>query len=476
MKKICIVGAGPSGLFCAHRIKDFIHQTGRTDLEIIILERGKAISDRLCPAKQDGICRHCPYCSILSGGGGAGLFSDGKMIQDLSVGGDNATIASLSSGTRKDYISHITETLLQYDGVSQYKGKPDGNIQEKYKKLFSEERLSAKYYDVLHMGSSNLIHILDGFIDGLIHRSPIQIKYETFVTHIALKDEKYQIYAGCDLVCTADYVVMAVGKSGASWLQRILSPMGVGFRKTGFYFGLRVEMPQKYLKPLSELSFDPKIYRELGEDRKIKMHCFCRKGKVIMTNCDGYAIVGGHSPYTEKNERFSEEGFGNFNILLSYPKPDEYAAIAKRFKAAAADTLLVQTLGDFRQGKITDPQENAAYLRGEKYQTANIRAVVADSFFSEEFMKFIDSLNHIFPGIGDDNNLLYGPAFEWCMDKVQVSECMETALSNLFAVGDGAGLSQGIVYSAATGIIAAESIIERVDKLVGSFRTLETSA
>lgn len=463
MKTICIIGAGPSGLFCAHKIlKDFCERDIDKDFQIIIIEQGEKASNRSCPGKEDGVCKNCKHCSILSGGGGAGLFSDGKMIQDLNVGGHNNAVFTLKPELKEEYIAYITNTLLQYDGVSQRKEKPDEHIQKEYSKRFASVGLNAKYYSVLHMGSANLAHILDGFTGALAQSAQIRIEYQTFVSHIIVYNNKYLIYSDERQICTADYVVMAVGKSGASWLKSVLLPLGVGFKETGYYFGLRIEAPQEYLKPLSELSFDPKIYRELDDGRKIKMHCFCRKGKVIMTNYNDCVVAGGHAPYTENNKLFSEENFGNFNVLLSYPKSHSYKTIFDRFKTAKPNMLLVQTLGDFKRNREPYPQNSQAYNRVKKDQIANIRSIIGDDFFSKEFLDFLYSLDSIFPGLASDDNLLYGPAFEWCMDTIEVSKHMETRLFNLFAVGDGAGLSQGIIYSATTGILAAECIVERM--------------
>jgi len=465
MKTICIIGAGPSGLFCADKLLKSLDNTALHDFfRIVVIEKGAEPSNRFCPGYDDGICRKCGNCSILSGGGGAGLFSDGKIIQDLGVGGHNGAVFSLANSKKDEYISYVTKTLLKYDGVSKYCEKPSEAVQRDYCEKLSAVNLQVKYYSVLHMGTANLIHILNGFLGDLAQHVQITIKYQTEVTNICISNENYLVYSDSELICKADYLVMGVGKSGASWLNKTLQPLGVAFEETGFYFGLRIEMPQRFLHPLAELSFDPKIYRELEEGRKIKMHCFCRKGKVITTNYEGYTVVGGHSPYTENNVMFGAEEFGNFNVLLSYPKSHDYKSIFEQFKMQSPNKLLVQSLGDFKQNRISDPRINPAYSRVTSYQVANIRKTIDDEFFAEEFLDFITSLSSIFPDVDNDDNLLYGPAFEWCMDTAKVSEHMETSLQNLFAIGDGAGLSQGIMYSAVTGMMAAEQIVERMMK------------
>lgn len=181
-----------------------------------------------------------------------------------------------------------------------------------------------------------------------------------------------------------------------------------------------------------------------------------------MTNYEQCVVAGGHSPYTENNLPFAQAEYGNFNVLLSYPKTSNYRVLLERFKSVSANTLLVQKLGDFKSNKLPNLRDDFAYARASQAKAGNIRAIINDEIFSQEFLSFVDSLDRVFPGIGNDNNLLYGPAFEWCMDTVEVSKDMETNMPNLFAIGDGAGLSQGIMYSAATGMIAAKCIVERM--------------
>ena len=180
MKTICIVGAGPSGLFCAHKIlSEYCSKASKEVFRIVIIEKGEKPSARSCPGAVDGVCRKCDSCAILSGGGGAGLFSDGKIIQDLNVGGHNDTVFALSPEEKDEYISYITQTLVSFDGISTYKEKPCEEIQENFNRRFSSVDLNAKYYSVLHMGSSNLAHILEGFIGELTKASSVDIKYGT---------------------------------------------------------------------------------------------------------------------------------------------------------------------------------------------------------------------------------------------------------------------------------------------------------
>jgi len=72
---VVIVGAGPAGLFCAYELVE-----NNKNLKILLIDKGKRAENRVCPMnKYKTECKNCNPCGILSGYGGAGTFSDGKL-------------------------------------------------------------------------------------------------------------------------------------------------------------------------------------------------------------------------------------------------------------------------------------------------------------------------------------------------------------------------------------------------------------
>lgn len=461
VKKVIIIGAGPSALFAAKAILE-----NSSAIFVEVIDRGKTPSKRFCAADFYQ-CQHCVSCDTLEGVGGAGLFSDGKLILDLTSGGKADGVSALTYDERYSLEEYIKETFVNFDGVSEVKSKPSKEVQNKLKSTFRSKNLEFKLYSVLHMGTQNLKNITTNFIDYLMRSFGERFKIEdgTNVSNIEKNDSGYSIIANTQII-HADAVVAAVGKSGARWLKENLSVLGCSFTSHDFFFGFRMETRKEAVRSLAEYSFDPKIFR-IDSGRKVKIHCFCRNGNIRYSRYRNTIVVCGHSPYTKGNNiRELNEKKANFNLLLSFDKklisPDD---LLSKFRLVNEDALLVQKLSDYMSGQ--DSKEFGAIVPDNlsMVKLGNIRSLMesVDAEFSRIVVKFLCSLAEFCPDIMDGDNLLYAPAIEWDMDTVTVNSHMETELDNLFAIGDGAGLSQGIVYSAATGIIAAREIVARFE-------------
>jgi len=213
---------------------------------------------------------------------------------------------------------------------------------------------------------------------------------------------------------------------------------------------------------------DPKFSRIYEDGSKLKVHCACREGKIAILNYNNCNLVGGHTIFTSKNSMIEKEYHNsNFNVLMSI-KPNKYLnpeRILKRFHKYSNNKLVVQLLGDFIYNKTSDSY-GVVKPNNEKISTfCNIRELTKDiNSFPDKFLDFISRLNKMVPGILNSDNLIYAPAIEWWMSKIIVNRQMQTSIPGLFAVGDGAGLSQGIIHSAATGIIAAKQILKEFNE------------
>ena len=461
MKKVAIIGSGPSALFAAKTILE-----NSKNIKIYIYDRGKSPQNRQCNMQKSS-CKNCKYCNVINGGGGSGLFSDGKLVLDLTSGGKSAGITCLSSLEQKNITNIIKKTFEKFDGVSEFKDIPPYCEQEKYAHIFEQENLRIKCYPVMHMGTHNLFKITCNFIDYLVDTfyNRIVFNFETEVTDILKDNDEYVLVTSHGRERFGS-IVAAVGKAGANWLKLVLQKLNCTFEKHDYYFGVRLETQAFNIKKLLEISFDPKIYRIINE-RKVKIHCVCRNGDIRFYNYNGIISVGGHSPYTKSNLEFSQMDRANFNVMLSFDKteipPDE---ILKRIKSVSGEKVLAQKLDDYIANKETSVWGNIVPKNEEMVHRGNIHKIMnsIDSDFSVILIDFINSISKISEGVADKDNIIYAPAIEWDMDTVKVDNHMETSQKNLFAVGDGAGISQGIVFSSATGIIAGYEIASRYNQ------------
>jgi uncharacterized FAD-dependent dehydrogenase len=213
------------------------------------------------------------------------------------------------------------------------------------------------------------------------------------------------------------------------------------------------------------------MYFDGDRTKKIKTHCFCRNGQILLLHYFGLPLAGGHSRYIEIDNQFDEARFPNANFAILYKDAnnpylwDEAIAYMKRINGITEGSLLVQRLGDLKASVPTRREQ----LKRNKVQPSNMNITVGDIDpimplgFRERFFTFLDRLNKVVPGILDDDTLIYAPAIEWWMDRINVNENMEILnVPNVYAIGDGAGLTQGIVQSAASGILAARAVSKKL--------------
>lgn len=459
MNNVAIIGSGPSALFAAKTILE-----NSKNIKVYIFERGKSLEDRRCYI-QSSYCKMCKYCNVINGGGGAGLFSDGKLVLDLTSGGISTGINNLSLAQQKDIVSEIKGTFKNFDGVSQFMDVPLLIDQEQYNDYLAQQNLKIKYYSVMHMGTSNLFKITCEFIDYLAKKfhGRIVFSFETDVIDIVKNNNGGYLLITNRGNKSFNTIVAAAGKSGANWFKAIAQKFNCKVEQHNYFFGVRLETSASNIENLLKLSLDPKIYRVI-HGRKVKIHCVCRNGDIRLYNYNGIVSVGGHSPYTEKNNEFTQMNRANFNVLLSFDKlkiPPK--KLLEQFKSIAGQKIFAQRLGDLFENKATSEWGRLAPKNKEMIYMGNLREIVdpIDSDFSNILIDFIKSISKLSMGISDKDNIIYAPAIEWDMDTILVNDKMETYSKNLFAIGDGAGISQGIVYSSATGIIAGHEIVSR---------------
>jgi len=460
MINVIIIGAGPSALFSAKTILE-----NSNAISVEMLEQGVVQSSRSCPA-DSGKCQNCSSCATLEGIGGAGLFSDGKLVLDLTSGGKADGVSSLTTSEQHSLEEHIKETFVSFDGVSEAKLKPSEEVQDSIVSSFLEKNLEIKFYNVLHMGTKNLQNITTNFVSYLTQHFENRFKIKAETTALSINREKsiYSVVTNRGIIY-ADVVITAVGKSGAQWLKETLSPIGCTFIDHDFYFGVRMETQAEHIKDFVEYSFDPKIHR-VTSGRKVKVHCVCKNGEIRYSRHRNALVVGGHSPYTKNNNSHNSSINANFNVLLSFNKQSfPVESLLSAFRTENENSVVVQKLSDFIKNQCSENFGSVVPSNPSMVHFGNIRSIMdlLDLKFSEIVIQFLQSIAELHPGIMRDDNLLYAPAIEWDMDTVKVNKHMETELENLFAIGDGAGISQGIVYSSSTGIIAAREIVARFE-------------
>lgn len=460
---VAIVGAGPAGLFAAQSILE-----GAENLSAIILDRGPGVGSRRCPADNRG-CHDCKVCTVLCGIGGAGLHSDGKLVLDLDSGGHLNEFADLSSTQAAELVQTVERTLRRFDGKSEEGPQIPNDQAEDERNRYRDHGLELKLYPVRHLGTLNLQQILGRFVEHL--KNTTGPRGSTVVVHTKREVVAIQRSAdGFNLRTSrgsvgARRVVLAIGKSGAQAARRLLKTAGVAEVVRPVWIGVRIQVEAEAARELMALSFDPKI-SVTDERGRVKTHCFCRNGSLLIMKYRNAYLVGGHSPYTVYNRSQWNSWPGgstakvNFNVLASrYLDDSTVQEVLDTFRRAGGKSVVAQDMASFLEPDRLLPDIGAALENRVPAKTADIRSIL-DSYLGigTSIANFLRNLASLHPGLVAPDNIVYAPAMEWDYGTLEVNSEMETLVHGLYAVGDGAGLSQGIVHAGATGLLAGQAI------------------
>lgn len=435
---VIIIGAGPSGLIASYELSK------NSDLSVCILEKGKHFNKRL----------RCNY-DIVHGIGGAGLFSDGKLCLSNEVGERLKDVTNLFTMDTVQYIDNI----LKNKGVIKKRSIKDiVNFKKEAKKV----NLNFEYYDVRSIRFEQFKLYLFELVKEILDKNVIILVNCNVIDINQNIDGTWRIKITKDKIIktlNSKFLIVGTGKSGAKWFLDQVKKLNIKTEPTPFYLGIKIETKRKVMEPLTRWSYNPKVsYGQKGMNY-IKTHCFCEGGIVISyINNNNIKLAGGISGNGENT---------NFSILLEQQVPKTYGTfeycswLCSLISKIGGQKVALQKLGDFKKSMTSNKNDirvNEVQPTLTDFSLKNISAMFPTSnvFLMIEFIKKLDN---ICPGLNDNSTLIYAPVSEWCVDRVYVGENMETKRKNLYAIGDGAGVTQGIIAAASTGLIAARDVI-----------------
>jgi uncharacterized FAD-dependent dehydrogenase len=456
-KQIVIVGAGPAGIFCGLRLSEEI--PGKN---ITIVEKGKPISQRNCPLLLTGKCINCVPCSMISGWGGAGAYSDGKLNITGDVGGFLVDILG-----KEKFDAFVPDVLRYYeehgasqslDNVSQ---DPHVNEWNRQARLLGMRLIT---FPIKHLGTDKTKEVLANMYRTLIERGA-KVLFNQEVEEIGVTNGKV---TGVKLdngnVLPADYVVVAVGRSGADNLTKWVNDLHLSFGTNPVDLGVRVEVPAEVLMPMTDVLYEVKLeyYTKCFED-KVRTFCMNPGGEVVKEHLDDVITVNGHS-YKEKLLPNT-----NFAILVStyftepFKDPVAYGKHVAKLANLLSGGIIVQRFGDLVSGHRSTP---------ERMQRGIVRPSLVDSVpgdlnavlprrHLESIIEFLQLLDKFAPGVGSRDTLLYGVEVKFYSMRPKLSTNLESEVQNLFMAGDGAGITRGLFQAAMAGLVVADAIKER---------------
>ncbi|MEW6724957.1 MAG: NAD(P)/FAD-dependent oxidoreductase [Bacillota bacterium] len=454
---VILIGAGPAGIFAALELS-----ARHPELRVAILERGADINRRRCPISGTGrSCLRCKPCSIVYGWGGAGAFSDGKLTLTTEFGGildqyiDQEELAKL--------ISEVDRVYLDF-------GAPDTvfGTNAATRDLQRQAATADLHFipaTIRHMGTETCYRVLEGMRQHLEGR--VEVHTESPVARI---EERDGAVTGVTLesgqALTASYVVAAPGRGGAEWFAREGARLDLGLENNPVDIGVRVEVPAVVMAHLTDAVYESKfLYYTRAFDDMVRTFCMNPYGEVVVENTDGLKIVNGHSYAERKTENT------NFALLVSktftepFREPISYGKYIASLANMLGDGVIVQRLGDLRAGRRTTDR---------RLQKGGVRPTLVDATPGDlslvlpyrhliDILEMLEALDRIAPGINSRYTLLYGVEVKFYSSRPQLSRVLETRISNLFAAGDGAGVTRGLAQASAAGVLVAREILRRTN-------------
>jgi len=454
---VIIVGAGPAGIFTA------LELSKQGGLSILMLEKGPDIEKRHCPARELGRgCAQCNPCQLLCGWGGAGAFSDGKLTLSPSVGGHLAEL--LGEEEANALIQEVDQTYVKFGATGPVYGANNDEI-ERLEKRAALAGLRLISDPIRHLGTERSGEILTAMRDELLSRG-VQIRTRTQVEGILIENSRaVGVETSGGETIKGKYVVVAPGREGAPWLKEVAEQLKLSLSRNPVDVGVRVELPAEVLAPLTDLVYEPKLhYYSRAFDDKVRTFCVCPYGEVVAEWAGDVMTVNGHSYANRRTENT------NFAILVSktftepFKEPIAYGKYIASLANLLSGGIIVQRLGDMQQGRRSTPERLARSLVTPtlKDATPGDLNLVLPYRYVVNILEMLEALDKLAPGVNSRHTLLYGVEVKFYSSRLQLSKSLETEVENLFAAGDGAGVTRGLVQASASGLVVAREIGQRI--------------
>ena len=477
---VVVIGAGPAGIFAALALQDH-------GLKVAIVEKGPDINHRTCPMQSGRVgCSRCKPCMLLCGWGGAGAYSDGKLTLTTGIGGKLQEY--IGDRALLTLIEEVDRTYLSF-GATETIYAPEARVFRNLQRQAATADLVLVPSRVRHLGTERCAEILRRMRDRLETRVDVQTRteaveilvdrpgnHESAATATAAPaDPATTAPAGPGrrvrgvrlsdgTVLEARYLISGPGREGANWFVSEIHRLGLDLTNNPVDIGVRVELPAVVMENFTDVLYEPKlIYYSKTFDDQVRTFCINPYGEVVAENSDGLLTVNGHS-FAEKKTELT-----NFALLVSktftepFRDPIAYGRSIAGLANLLGDGVMVQRLGDLLAGRRSTPKRMAKGMVQPTLEQAipGDLSLVLPYRHLRSILEMLEALDKVMPGVNSRHTLLYGVEVKFYSSRPELSPVLETRIGNFFAVGDGAGVTRGLVQASASGLLVAKEILAR---------------
>lgn len=448
---VIIVGAGPGGIFSAYELAK---KNG--SLKIAVFEAGHELSKRHCPIDGDKIksCINCKSCSIMSGFGGAGAFSDGKYNITNDFGG--TLFEYIGKKPALDLMKYVDEINMKYGGEGTKLYSTAGTH---LKKLCLQNKLNLLDASVRHLGTDINYVVLENMYEEL--KDQVEFYFDTPVSKVEALEEGYRIQSG-EEAYECSQCIISVGRSGSKWMETVCQDLDIPTKSNRVDIGVRVELPAVIFSHLTDELYESKIvYRTEKFEDNVRTFCMNPHGIVVNENTNGIVTVNGHS--YEGAEKQTENT--NFALLVakhfSEPFKDSngYGESIARLSNMLGGGVIVQRFGDLVRGRRSNAKRIEENLVVPTLSaTPGDLSLVLPKRIMDGIIEMIYALDKIAPGTANDDTLLYGVEVKFYNMEVELDEHLESRHKGLYIIGDGSGVTHSLSHASASGVYVAREI------------------
>ena len=451
---VIIIGAGPGGIFAAYELTK--EQNG---LSVAVFDAGHSLEKRVCPidGKKVKACINCKPCSIMSGFGGAGAFSDGKYNITNDFGG--SLHEHIGKQKAIDLMTYVDDINMKYGGEGTKMYSTAGTF---LKKICLQNKLNLLDAKVRHLGTDKNFIVLENLYNLL--KDKVDFYFDTPVTDVKNADDGFTVITDkAEFSCRK--CIISVGRSGSSWMETLCKNLKIPTKSNRVDIGVRVELPAEIFATLTDELYESKIvYRTEKFEDSVRTFCMNPNGIVVNENTNGIVTVNGHS-YEDPELKTKNT---NFALLVSkhfsepFKDSNGYAESIARLSNMLGGGVIVQRFGDLIRGRrSTEKRIEENITIPTLSATPGDLSLVLPKRILDGIIEMIYALDKVAPGTANDDTLLYGVEVKFYNMEVSIDNNLETKLKGLYVIGDCSGVTHSLSHASASGIFVARQIIGR---------------
>lgn len=460
---VLIIGAGPAGIFTALELL-----RRNSEKKIVMVEKGQPIERRHCPKDKTSRCVNCrPYCHITTGFSGAGAFSDGKLSLSYEVGGDLPEL--IGADLAQETIDYTDKIYLEFGADTAIEGVSNPEAVKDIRTKAIRAGLKLVDCPIRHLGTEKAQDIYLA-IENALRDAGVEMYFGTECRGLLIENgrclgaviEK----GGVSEEIRAESTVVATGRRGADWLEKLCVEHGIAHDPGTVDIGVRVEVRNEVMEEVNRVLYESKLVG-YPAPFKNKVRTFCQNpgGFVSQENYDNdLAVVNGHSYKEKKSENTNVSILCSHNFTVPFNQPIAYAQkVGELTNMLASGHILVQRFGDILDGKRTWARE---------LSRSNVRPTLPDAVAGDitaampyramtNIIGFMQAVDKVVPGFASPETLLYSPELKFYSNKVRMDEDFNTSIEGLHCLGDSSGWTRGLMMASAMGVLMGRKLAKK---------------